>query len=307
MLPKNSKNSNKKLYCEKCDYYAMRSGDMSKHLLTKKHNATNGNMNATKNSKFICDCNRAYKHKSSYYRHTLICKSVTNGKKMVKNDNNQKLEKFSCICGKNYNFLSGLSRHKKTCLKREQNIELADAQKTIQEQKVMQEKMLNTIQEIIPKIGNTYTNNINVQMFLDNECSNAMSIQEFTEQLSITLSDLKQNKEDCITNVILKNLKPLSITKRPFHCTNVQDKSWHVKDKHEGWEKDDGIKVMKNVEHGIQKKWSKKFEKEYPDWIHAENLQDEYVKIAGMTTQEMHKKEQNNLLKNIASEVLMNF
>ena len=76
------------------------------------------------------------------------------------------------------------------------------------------------IQDIIPKIGNqTNSNNniINVQMFLNEKCGEAMSIQNFANQLFITMDDLNNNKKDCISNVVLKNLKPLSITQRPFH------------------------------------------------------------------------------------------
>ena len=46
--------------------------------------------------------------------------------------------------------------------------------------------------------------------------------------------DLNNNKSDCITNVLLKNLQPLSITERPFHCTDLKKKEWFVKDELQG-------------------------------------------------------------------------
>ena len=132
-----------------------------------------------------------------------------------------------------------------------------------------------------------------------------MSIQEFAKHLSITLDDLMQKKQDCITNVILKSLQPLALTERPFHCTNVQDKSWHVKDADDGWEEDNGNKIVKNVEHGIQQKWTNEFETSYPNWINNSQEKDAFVKIAGMTSMEMPKKDESKLLKDIGSEVYM--
>ena len=58
-------------------------------------------------------------------------------------------------------------------------------------------------------------------MFLTENCSDAMSIQNFAKQLSVTIDDLCKSKKDCITQVVLKSLMPLSVSERPFHCTNL--------------------------------------------------------------------------------------
>ena len=81
---------------------------------------------------------------------------------------------------------------------------------------------------------------------------------------------------DCITNVVLKSLRPLSLTERPFHCTNPKNQgSGSIKDEiDEGWEEDNGEKLIKTAEHGIQKKWMNEFESQYPKWMDIEHLQD---------------------------------
>ena len=116
------------------------------------------------------------------------------------------------------------------------------------------------METLIPNIGNTtnnntYTNNnvINIQMFLTQNCSDAMSIQNFAKQLSVTIDDLCKSKKDCITQVVLKSLIPLSVNERPFHCTNLNKSEWFIKDENSGWEEDNGEKLLKNAELGIQK------------------------------------------------------
>ena len=172
----------------------------------------------------------------------------------------------------------------------------------------MQSEHNQTLQSLIPKIGNGNTTNshnniINVQMFLNENCADAMSIQNFAKQLCVTMDDLTKNKMDCLTNVVLKNLRPLSLTERPFHCTNVNTKAWFVKDENQGWEEDNGEKLIKNAEIGIQKKWLNEFESQYPNWMSNDMQKDKYVQIAGSTSSELPEKIKFKILRELSAEV----
>lgn len=293
MITKKFQNSDQNFHCELCNYYGNRLSQFQRHLQTKKH---------------------------------LKQEMITNDNKKVPN------KLFSCECGKIYKYNSGYSRHKKTCefidkKNKNDSTELANNDSivkmlhdAIKQNNLLQEKMIamqndhdkaikeqnKVIQDIIPKIGNqTNSNNniINVQMFLNEKCGDAMSIQNFANQLFITMDDLNNNKKDCISNVVLKNLKPLSITQRPFHCTDIKNKEWFVKDEKEGWEEDNGEKLIKTAEYGIQKKWCNAFESMYPDWMKNGELRDKYIEIAGSTTSELPEKIKLKLLKELATEV----
>ena len=293
MITKKFQNTDQIFYCKICNYTGKRLSQYERHLQTKKH---------------------------------LKQQMVTNGNKKVPN------KIYSCDCGKNYKYNSGYSRHKKTCeyiskSKNNESSELANNDSVvkmlhdaIKQNILLQDKMIamqnehdkaikeqnKVIQDIIPKIGNqTNSNNniINVQMFLNEKCGDAMSIQNFANQLFITMDDLNQNKKDCISNVVIKNLKPLSITQRPFHCTDIKNKEWFVKDEKEGWEEDNGEKLIKTTEYGIQKKWCNAFEHMYPDWMKDDKLRDKYIEIAGSTTSEIPEKIKLKLLKELATQV----
>jgi len=240
-----------RLFCAKCNYLAKRKHDFKKHLLTKKHK------DCERNNEIIqCGCGRRYKHYSSYHRHQIICKS---GGEIL--DPNMVLD-------------------------------LIRENKTLQEQMLKMQKEHNTaLQQIMPNVNNV-TNNINnniinVQMYLDEKCANAMSIQNFTKTLHITMEDLEKNKKDCITNVLLRNLIPIPITERPVHCANLKLKKWYIKDENDGWGEDNGEKIIKSTEFGIQKKWLTEFDKEYPGWMNNERLKDKYIRIAGSTSTDL--------------------
>ena len=292
MLLKTLKKSQPNFYCEKCDYSANRKSDLHKHFTSKKHNATN-NLIIKKIENIVCDCSKVYKHRSSFYRHKKICKFIANSNKMANNSiEDNEIKKIES---------SGIINMLKQSI---------NDNKKLQERLIlMQNEHNNTLQEIIPKIGNTTNNThnriINVQMFLHEKCNDAMSIQNFAKQIMITMDDLNHNKSDCITNVVLKNLEPLSITERPFHCTNLKKKEWFVKDEIQGWEEDNGEKVFKNTEVGIQKKWIDEFQRQYPNWDIDDNLKDKFVLIASSTSSELPEKLKIRLIKELGKEVTL--
>jgi len=281
-----------KFHCEKCNYHGNRKSQYERHLHSKKHLNVNASKIASKKVHYECACGKKYVHDSSYYRHKLKCDF---NKKISQIEEQENLS--------NSNIFELLQ---KTII---QNNSLKDEMITIKnnyENSIKEQTKV--IQDIIPKIGNGNTTNshnniINVQMFLNEKCADAMSIQNFAKQLCVTMDDLTKNKMDCLTNVVLKNLRPLSLTERPFHCTNVNTKAWFVKDENQGWEEDNGEKLIKNAEIGIQKKWLNEFESQYPNWMSNETQKDKYVQIAGSASSELPEKIKLKILRELGVEV----
>jgi len=215
--------------------------------------------------KYICeDCNFKCSKLSNYNTHILTAKHqmITNGNK---NDNflvPKNAKAFECDCGKEYNFASGLSRHKKKCqyiAEEEQPIEntlVISKQDLVTEEEPTEKQLMmtiikqngelvqqngelmqkngelvKTIQEIVPKIGDTTNNTncnntFNVQMFLDNQCKNAISIQDLINSIELNNSDLvaigNNGYVDSISNILIKALNKLDVTDRPLHCTDLK-------------------------------------------------------------------------------------
>ena len=81
------------------------------------------------------------------------------------------------------------------------------------------------IKNIAPHMGtntNSFNtnNNFNINLFLNEQCANALSIQDFAKKLTLTMQDLatlKDYEPKAIQGIIKNNLKSLTITERPMH------------------------------------------------------------------------------------------
>jgi len=201
-----------KFNCEKCNYGCSKKGDFNKHIRSAKHNA-----------------------------------------ETVGND-------YSCSnCAKNFKTRSGLWKHKKSCTytpppSHEENIQatIEHVEPTSTELLVLVKELMkqnqelqNTMKEMIPHIGNTTNNTnsnntFNVQFFLENDCRNAQSIQEFVKSIEFNhehlVSMTKDGYVDTISNILIQALNKMAVTDRPLHCTDLKRETVYIKDK-ESWNK----------------------------------------------------------------------
>ena len=261
-------------YCQKCDYTTSRRSNFDKHLTTDKHKKL---VNASKISLF-CECGRGYKHIESLYRHKKKCfvktgcdDAATKVAKMFPNVSNCTSGFFVCECGSKYRNRSGLWKHKKKCrssmeVNGEENSVidvLGDIQKTV-ERSIKEVKDDNaalklTLDEVKtgivtaanePKVINNF-NNIN--MFLNTECRDALSIGEFIRGLAVGMEDvqyaLENGKVEGMVNMIRKGFEQLGVYRRPLHCTDIKRGTMYIKGD-EGWGKEKGEmnQVIRDIE-----------------------------------------------------------
>ena len=63
-------------------------------------------------------------------------------------------------------------------------------------------ELTNTIKEIVPKIGNTTNNNnnntFNLQVFLNEECKDAINFSDFIKQIQVSFEDLEKTKQKLV-------------------------------------------------------------------------------------------------------------
>lgn len=253
----------------------------------------NGAQKGTKgDKKFHCEpCDFITCHSGHWKRHINTKKHCE--VKMV--HPRPKLEtNYTCECGKKYTFHQGYYRHRKIC---KRLIEKEGVQDCLTAVKELVYTMKEFTKNIKPTIIQNHTNN-NIMVYLNENCSNAMSIQDFVDTLSLSLVDLKKLKNDkpaAIASIVKQNLEPLSILDRPIHNTNTTN--WYIKDRKEGWQEDTGDKMVKNVEHGILKQWSKVYESTHPEWITNAGQQTEYVELSNVASTEMDLKSKGKLIK----------
>tara|TARA_A100001015_G_scaffold316566_1_gene431191 strand:+ start:659 stop:1492 length:834 start_codon:yes stop_codon:yes gene_type:complete len=251
-----SQNANEKekkeegiLECKLCKAIFVRKANLERHLNTRKHKML---LNATL---FECECGKKYKHNSSYLRHLKKC-------------NSQLLDTHNI---------------KDVVLK------IADNNEEIKNVVLEQQKVILEQQEQIKglKQGDTniYNNKFNLNVFLNEECKDALNLTEFIEQINICGKDLiysgMNGTEEGLINIFTTNLQQLGTYKRPIHCSDAKRKTLYVKD-NDGWEKDTEKEKFKKSLNDIyvkQIQQIKVWEQENPGWKDNPDKKDEYIKI----------------------------
>ena len=90
---------------------------------------------------------------------------------------------------------------------------------------------------MMPNIGNNNNNTISINVFLNEQCKNAMNLTDFMDKVKISLEDLAYSKNNGyvkgVTNIFAKQLKDLKPTERPIHCSDTKRLQFYVKDEDE--------------------------------------------------------------------------
>ena len=250
---------------------------------------------------FLCDiCDFVSKNKKDYVRHLSTPKHqmVTNGNKKP-----QKTPEHICnFCQNKYKFKSGLSRHIKKCLV-ENNLLLKYQTELLDKNNKLLEAMSQDKTENTTNI----TNNITIQMYLDNNCQSAISIDKFMENLKVTLGDLTKTHEvgyiTGISNIIIKKLNDMDITKRPIHRDQSNNSNFYIKT-NSNWETDDGDTVTKVIETSKKKHFEliSEWMEENPFWDSSDEKTEECMNMIKQFTSKQ-KEEDEKILENIGNAV----
>jgi hypothetical protein len=92
--------------------------------------------------------------------------------------------------------------------------------------------------------NNTVNNNqrFNLNVFLNETCKDAMNLDEFLDTIRPTFDELLVMGDvgfvDGISDIFIKRLRALDITKRPIHCTDAKRETIFLKENNV-WTKDD--------------------------------------------------------------------
>jgi hypothetical protein len=249
-----SKENNKtKHLCKICDYSSFNYRNFKRHLQSDKHKEKHmgqygsiwvnmGHSEQEKKSYFCDVCNYETDDRANYRRH---CSGNSHHKKTttkrLQNDyktttqenrcNEENYRVYQCeFCNKEYKFSSGLSKHKKKCksLELQQNInsKLSIITKD-------NENINKKLEELSNKPYTINNNTVNIETFLNTECSGAMNFLDFIKSLTITTDDIKRmGKTGFIKSygeLVTQKIKDMDIKDRPAHCTNKRQMFFFLK------------------------------------------------------------------------------
>ena len=301
-------------------------------------------INAQKKPFFVCEyCDFKCSKESNYKLHveTIKHKRVTESNKKMPNMGKQN---FSCICGNSYMYRPGLAKHKRNCLilksSKKEGEDINSNNGVVSENKIEEKvdtktdkelkdlvkelikqngELVKTIHDMVPKIGNTnitnntnnMNNSFNLNVFLNEQCKDALNISDFIDSLKITLEDLLFSKTNGIsrgiTDVMIKGLKELDIHRRPIHCTDIKRDIMYIKDE-DKWCKDENHEMMKNTIVKIADKERTALQQwaiDNPDWMETERKQLDYLTMVRSICEpiENYDNYERKILKNLGKEI----
>lgn len=264
--------------CEFCNFKCSKKGDYNRHLLTAKHKNRQNTYKKTSITSydkfFFCECGKKYKHNQSLYNHKknciIACQTINNDNELIDVSENKVVtsETIMKLVNENNDIKNLLL---------EQQKQIVDQQKQIG--------------ELIPKLGTTINNtsnikqNFNINIFLNEKCKDALNMNDFIEQIQMTLDnlDLTKNKglSEGISNIFIQNMNKLSLYERPLHCTDPKRETLYIKDNN-NWKKDTDRTKIKEAIKNISKnhyKLIKEWVDENPDFKEVEEKQEYFVHL----------------------------
>ena len=292
----------KKFNCDSCDYSTSDKKDWNKHLSTRKH-------------KMVTFCGQMSEDDK------IPTNNIFQPTQPSKTTKNSLLHKCN-FCSKMYKFNSGLSRHMKKihAYHNEEEYSIVKQQQTqIKELQNMLKNTLEqsktTIESLIPKLGDTFntTNKMTINVFLNEQCKNAMNLTDFVNQLELSMDDLIYTKNHGyvkgISNIFVKHLNGLKPTERPIHCSDKKRLQFYIKDENK-WEKDsEHMKIdqsIKTISHK-QIKQIKDWEDEHPNWNTNVRETEMYMQmiqhVMGSTSEIDMNKDNENIKKEVGISI----
>jgi hypothetical protein len=239
--------------CICCNYKSSRKYDLEQHLATQKHkkmeNIANGTIgengcktvNEKFGKKFDCLCGKKYIYLRGLNRHRETC-------------NYQDPVCVEIKKPREGNVVALLIEQNKILMEQNKQQVEQNKQKDKQMMELLAEKdkqnkqqvelLTNTIKDMIPKMGsnnNNNTNQFNINMFLNEECKDAINMSDFIKSIQVSMDQLHYTTNNglCkgLTKVIMDNMNKLSKYERPLHCSDIKREIIYIKDD-DKWEKD---------------------------------------------------------------------
>lgn len=249
------------------------------------------NLAQTMKTTFKCECGKSYKHMSSLCKHKkkctfMICQpteSYTTSTNVAppaeslvlnKGDITHTTEETALVLKqdtgsgtKTNNSADSSLNEIVTNLLMQQNQRNEELKTLLAEQSKQMTEMSNKVNvtNINTTNNNTVNNKFNLNVFLNNECKDAMNMGDFIESLSVNTKDLESFGSfgfvEGVTRILLRGLRALDIYKRPIHCSDMKREQIYIKDNNT-WEKDDNKDKMQKVIRHVRHKNMKQI----PNW-----------------------------------------
>ena len=316
--------SSNEFICEICDYKTSRLSQYNRHILTAKHlmlckmlyNEPEWNQKVP-NYK-CCNCKKQFKHQPSLSRHKKTCI------KKEEKENNELVvvQKPTINHEMVFDFVKQMTENNELLIKHQIEKEAQNSKNNQEFQMQMFQQMMEFMKQqcattnniVNGNVNNNYTQ-FNLQVYLNETCKNAMTVNQFLDYLQPTVEELEATAHlgyvEGISRIIMRGFKNLEEHELPFHCSDLKREHIYVKNPDEEWveEKDEKPLLLLFIKEVARKNFNNisAWQKKNPNWSNYHSKQnDMFMKIlnnsvSGATEEEQqanYEKIMKNIMKN---------
>ena len=309
--------------CEKCNYITSKRCDYNKHITTRKHLGTDGDLQTSSlddSQNYVCECGKLYKHRQSLYSHKKTCTSVPIDSAHTFTTTTTTASTINTVPTKQPVQTNSSTPSTELVLELiKQNKEL---QNVVLEQNQMMLELSKTNSLVMNNSNNNTTNNttnnqFNLNFFLNETCKDAINLSEFMKSIKLQLVDLENTARlgyvEGISRILIRALNDMDVDKRPIHCTDVKRETVYVKEQ-DNWEKENSDKdnLKRAVTFIADQNLNQihEWKQQNPKWDDNKSHESEvlnkiYISALGGENPDEERKFMNKIIKNVIQEVVV--
>ena len=120
-------------------------------------------------------------------------------------------------------------------------------------------KVIESNQKTVINQTNNQNNNqkFNINVFLNEQCKNAINFSDFIKNIEVSREDLENNAQlgfvDGVSKILIESLKQLDRSERPIHCTDVKRETMYIKDDNKWNKEEDSTKLNRAIQEVTRK------------------------------------------------------
>ena len=242
-------------HCKTCDYSSSRQSQYDRHVATDKHQRLTAELLTTDNYK--CPyCEKMYKHMSSLCKHKQSCSKQPNQEvdlNVIKQNTDTTNELMLTILKENS----------------ELKTMILEVCKTMASSSTSTNNSINNNNNNNNSINDSNNKTFNIQVYLNEDCKNALNLSDFVSSIQLQLHDLEETGRlgyvDGVSQIINTKLHDLEATMRPIQCSDVKRETLYIKEENRWFKEDDKKDKIKNAIKLI----TRKNIHQIPGWVKA--------------------------------------
>ena len=226
-----------KYKCDTCDYECCNKTNFAKHQLTRRHLNRYAELHKRCEKlpgKHTCNCGRQYAHRQGLYAHKKTCS--VNNIDMVVSDIDSEVKRPIDEIQMLTNLVTELVKSNMELVKQNQEV---------------QSKMLDLCKNGT-HITNSNNKSFNINLFLNEQCKDAINFHDFVESIKVSREDLMNTSQlgfvGGVSKILLDQLKQLGVHERPIHCTDFKRDTVYIKENNEWSKEEDDVKIRSAIQ-----------------------------------------------------------